>query len=793
MSGVSGAGRLDHRTGASPSPRSRAGRRRLLRALLGARRPQTHGTRRVDGVTAPLEILRDSHGVPTVLASSDADAAVGLGFCHGQDRGFQLETLARVVRGELAALIGGEGVAIDRLSRRVGFARDTDAALAQTAPRNRAWVEGYTAGINAALAATPRPHELALLRAEPTRWQPGDVVAVGRLLAFLMPGNWDQELARLAILTADGSEAVVTLDGAYPAEAPAHDRPGVPAGALVDGLARDLEAFARTVGLGGGSNAWALAGARTASGRPVLASDPHLRPQVPAHWYLAHVHAPDGAVAGASLVGAGLVLAGHNGHGAWGPTVAPVDTSDFFLEDIDADGARRGDRREPVATRTEVIEVRGADPVEIEVRETSHGPVLTPELAGVEQAVALRAGWLAPHPLDAFDLHRARSLDDVRAAFADWAGATLNLVWADTSGTIGWQVVGRAPRRRGGHHGTVPAAGWDPEAGWEPEGVPTAELPGVTDPPGGFVVSANHLPTADPEAPWLGRDWLDPDRARRIEMVLSRRHDWDADGCGALQRDVTTLAWWDLRDHVLAATPTTHDARIGWDLLAQWGGQVRAGSPAATVFELLAAELWQRLVAAVAPRAARWASGAGMTALLPGSYFPKLRYRRLVQLAREDGGPFAGRWDDEIADALGAVVRRLRAAHGPDPRDWAWGRVRSWHVPHAFGGRRPLSWLFDLGPLPGEGDLTTPAQHGVDAADPTAVPTVHPSLRAVIDVGDWAASRFALPGGQSGNPASPHYDDQLPAYLAGGGVTVAWGEAEARARARAELRLTPRG
>jgi penicillin amidase len=281
-------------------------------------------------------VRRDGRGVPSVEASCDEDVWFGLGFCHGQDRAFQLEAYLRAVRGTLAELVGPEGLAVDRLSRRVGFRRAAERQFAALDADLRARLDAYVAGVAAGQGpgSPRRPHELVLLRATPTAWAPADVLGFLKLQSFIMPANWDAELARHRLLRSDGPEALAALDPVGAADAAREAAPGGELGRL----AEDVAALTEAVRLGGGSNAWAVSGERTASGRPILANDPHLPPTVPSPWYLARLRRPTWAAASATLVGGPALPIGFNGRLAWGSTAGLVDNTDLFLEKVGPDG-----------------------------------------------------------------------------------------------------------------------------------------------------------------------------------------------------------------------------------------------------------------------------------------------------------------------------------------------------------------------------------------------------------------------------------------------------------------------
>ncbi len=774
---------------------------RLLLRLLGTRLPRTRGRLRVAGPGGRITIRRDRWGIPHVEAGTDDDAWFALGFCHAQDRGFQLELLRRVGSGTLSALIGEDGIPIDRMSRRLGFHRNAEAQLAHLGTEVRAALDAYVSGINAGFAHGLRrpPHELRLLRSEPTPWTSHDVLAFVGLQAFSLASNWDVELARFKVLITDGAEAVRAMDPAYADWLPVTSPPGTAAAPVVDRLGADLAALQAMLPTGGASNNWAIAGSRTASGAPLLANDPHLAPTLPAPWYLAHLRTPEWEIAGASFVGGPAFPIGTNGHAAWGITAGLTDNSDLFLEEIGPDGAsvREADGFVPCEVRVERIEVKGTQPVEERILVTRRGPLMTAIVEEeIPQALSLSAVWLRPLPVRGFlDVVRARSFDAFRRAFADWPGPALNVAYADRDGHIGWQLVGQLPRRRSGN-GTLPMAAWDPSAGWEETLVPFEEMPCSLDPETGWIASANAKPTVDGDGPFLGNDYIDGYRLARIAEALSGRDAWDVSAAQSLQMDVAAMPWRELRDLVLAlpVDPAVDAAAVrGLEILAAWDGQVAASSPGASVYEGFTALLTRRLAQAKAPGSWSWAIGAGFGQIVPYTLFSTRAMSRLVRLLRDPPADwFAGSsWEEQAIAALGDTVRDLAAAHGDDPAGWAWGHLRQVTLAHPIGVRRPLDRIFNLGPVPMGGDSNTPMQVSSSPVDPFGPAGALANTRCVIDLGDPAASRFSLAGGQSGNPLSPHYRDLYELWLRGDGVPIAWSEAEIAAAARATLVLEP--
>jgi penicillin amidase len=771
--------------------------KQALRLALGARLPIVDGTIRLDGIEAPVTIRRDAYSIPHIEAQNDTDAWFGLGFCQGQDRAFQLELRLRTVRGTLSAVVGPKTLAIDRLSRRIGLRYAAERQLTVLAPEIRAHIEAFARGINAGMAqgSSRKAHEFLLLRSEPSPWDAADVLGIGKLMSLLLIGNWDVELARLQILRLDGEQALRDLDPSYPPDHPVSAPPGALAGPAVDRLSDDLAALVAFAGASGGSNNWAISASKTATGRPLLANDPHLDPTLPPHWYLAHLQTPAWGVAGASLLGGPAIGAGHNGFAAWGITAALTDTVDLFIEEAGPDGrsVRQGEGFVVCPVRREIIEVKGAPPVVEEVLDTPRGPVIGPALEGEAGSISMSAVWLQPRPARGFlNVHKARSFEAFRHEFEEWPHLNQNVVYADTTGVIAWQLVGEVPQRRRGW-GTLPQPGWESDAGWHVETVPFEQMPRVVNPLSGFVATANNKPVRDEDGgPYLGVDWVDGYRVARIIEALETRNDWDVALTLGLQMDETSLAWREARETVLALEPDDEAAAAALGLLRDWDGVISADSPASTLYELFVADMWRRVVHARAPTSHEWAMGRGFTPLLPLTTFTADRMSNLLKRLRgQPEGWFADGWRSEMLASLADIVRRLRAERGPVPSSWRWGDLRPLMLEHPVGAVGALAPIFNRGPFPWGGDGGTVSQAGTPVLNPLANPNPIASVRAVIDVGEWENSRFVLPGGQSGNPFSPHYDDLLPLWLQGEGVAIAWSSEAVAAARKHTLKLMP--
>jgi penicillin G amidase len=778
--------------------------RTILSVLLGQRLPIHTGTLRLKGVRNEVRIDRDRYGIPHIRAANEADAWFAQGFCQGQDRCFQLEMMSRVARGTLAALVGKEGIDVDRISRRIGFARHARAQFQsfddETKEQLRAFARGVNEGKTAGLPK--RPHEFAILGREPTEFEPEDTIALLALMNFLLASNWDAELTRLKVLELDGPEALRAIDRHYAEWLPTtleHERgrrhrrdlPLTPAGELFE-AAHPLLSL---LGAGGGSNNWAVSGGKTRFGRPIMANDPHLAPLLPAHWYLSHVKTPAWEIAGAGTMGSPGIVSGHNGFASWGVTAGMVDNTDLCIEEIGADGAscREGDAFLPCQVVEERIEVRRGETIAEKVLVTRRGPVVSPALEGAEKhALSLRATWLEVLPMNGvLDLQKTRSFADFRRCFEKWPGLTLNFVYADAEGNVGWQLAGLPPKRPPGT-GIIPLPGWDPRYDWD--GLAQFEdLPFVLNPKEGFVATANGKPTVAPKTD-LGHDWLDGYRMARIQAEISSRDDWDVTTTQKLQMNQLSQPWKEIRETVLSALRS--DASLDQEdilCLEEWDGVVGAESSGAAIFEFFLHEIVSRAVMAKAPNSAEWVMGRPYSPHLVE--VPMYAFRRIswiIRLIKEKpAGWFAHGWEAEIALAFRAACEELSRKEGSEPSRWKWGHIRKLELKHPLGKVGLFRKIFNLGPFPWGGDTNTIGQATNASIDPVCNPGAIPSLRTVVDVGAWHNSRFSLPGGQSGNPLSPNYDDLLEYWKRGDGVPIAWSEEAVKESSVASLVLEP--
>jgi penicillin amidase len=732
--------------------------------------PQVEGEIRLKGLSAPIEIVRDRWGIPHISARDPLDAYFGQGFCHAQDRLWQMELSRRLAAGRLAEVFGKAALDVDRFQRRIGLYRAAQAEWEMAEPGLREVLLAYAAGVNACLdgllAANKLPIEFVLARFQPEPWEPVDSLGYGRYLAYSQSPNWESELIRSRLIARVGYVAAAALEpDVWQPESDALPR-------LADWGPSDMPEPGNLPpivlpGGPGASNAWAVSGVRSSTGKPLLANDPHLFPRLPSVLYEAHLAAGgDLNVAGASAPGAPGILIGHNRHIAWGLTAAMADTQDLYVERIDPGDARRTEfagRWESGTLIREVILVKGSsEPWVEEVLITHrHGPLLTPtpSLADEHRPLALRSMVLeAPGPAGALiGINRAANWDEFRAATRLWGTPAMNLTYADAAGNIGYQMVGHVPVRTRGE-GLVPSPGWSGQYEWR-DTVLFDDLPMAFNPPDGLWASANHDTSSLSPKHYFTREFIDPARYRRIRQVLESKERHSAVDFGSLQADEVSLPAREIA-RLLAAQirPTGRLERRAVDELRTWDGRVSADSVAASIYEVFRNELLKARHAEALGDLLPVVLGVGPHPLLgavTSHYF--LQTARVLTFLQ------ASPDDPCVANAFSATVDWLAHRLGPQIANWQWGRLHPLRLEHALSRRKPLGMLFDVPSFPWTGDLETvraggSAPGGYEASGPIS------AYRLIADCGDWDSTLSCIPAGQSGHRGSPHYADQVDAW-----------------------------
>lgn len=769
----------------------------------------------VPGLSEPVEILVDRWGVPHVYAESRDDLFLAQGFNAARDRLFQIDLWRRRGLGLLSEVLGPEYVEHDRAARLFLYRADMRAEWPAYGPDTERVTTAFVRGVNAFVALCREheehlPPEFAELGYPPAYWEPADVA---RIRGHGLFANVEQEVARALTLREHGAavEDLRRVREPGPHELTVPD--GLDLGLIPDDVLRVYRLATTPLGAGlcdaiphgaaprgglDGSNNWVIARSRTATGRPLLANDPHRAVTLPALRYLAHLSAPGLDVIGAGEPALPGVSIGHNGKVAFGLTIFPIDQEDLYVyrtNPADPHEYEYRGRWEPMERVRETIPVRDGEPVETDLWFTRHGPVID-ERPDRHAAFAVRAAWLEPGMapyLGSMEYMNADGADAFAAAMSRWGAPGENQVYAAPDGTIGWRAAGLAPRRPN-WDGTLPVPG---DGRYEWDGFHEASaLPSARDPERGWLATANelNLPAGHP-APPVTYDWHPPYRHERITEELDKRTGWTVADCVRLQNDYVSMPA--QRILPLLATAESHVESDGWGGIGGDGGNGAEGEGdgggGGDVRVAAALELLRGWDAALTPDSAAAALfevwfhrhlrpallDAALAVLVP----PDERARALARLLPAEGQATDARVALDLLlapgdrlgpDPTGTLRRILRTTLaaatadveellGPDPAAWAWGRLHQAEPRHALaaslGGGIPVS----AGPAPrgGSGDTV-----GSTPYTPDFRQTGGATFRLVVDVGAWDESVAMNSPGQSGVPDSPHHHDLFEAWAA---------------------------
>ncbi len=733
--------------------------------------PTVEGEVVVAGLGAPVAVVRDRHGVPHISARSQADAMFALGFVHAQDRLFQMDMQRRTAAGRLAELLGGRALPFDRWLRTLGFEAAARSSLGAVDAKTRAIFQAYADGVNAVIDGHEGawPLEYELLRATPERWRPLDSILVLKAMSLLLATNLGDETLRLRLAARLTPSRIAELWPAAPGEAsrPLDPFPVLPARQAGSSLSAP-----------GGSNAWALAGSRTASGKPLLANDPHLGLGLPGTWYLASLEAPGSRLVGATIPGMPTLVVGHNGHVAWGFTNTYADTQDLFIERLDPNDPTRvafaGGGWQPMASRQEIIRVLGAEDVVMTVRETGHGPVLSDvdgELAAlVGPGYVVSLAWTALRPGDTTPavgprLAEAESVAAFIAATSAYQGPIQNMVVADTAGSIAVVAAGLIPIR-GARDGGVPAPGWSDDGAWTGF-LPTADLPSIVDPPSGAIVTANNRWMPDGYAHAITRDWAPPYRAARILELLDRVSLHTLESMRSVQSDQVSLVARELLPFLLNAKPATPASAAALGLLASWDGTMAPDLPQPLIFSAWFLEVQRRILA----------DDVGSDLASEPWVSPRFLFEALSGSKATWCDDVATEPDEEcgaiVTEALETAMAGLAERYGPDPGAWRWGDAHHARHAHPILGRLPVVGDLFAVTQPIGGDRYTIAVSGLaGGADDPFRSEFGAGLRAIYDLADLDRSLFVIAVGQSGNPLSPDYANLADRWVGNDPFTI---------------------
>lgn len=776
---------------------------RLLVYLVHPAMPTMHGSIELDGVDDEIEILRDRYGMPHVFASGTRDLFFAQGFATAQDRLFQMEILRRVAYGRLAEFAGNDLYHSDLLNRTLGFGvRAKDLAHRLVEP-TKGVVAAYVDGINAFIETFPGelPIEFTLLKLTPRPWSSADVLAVLLMFDWHFSYNMDDEVLYHQLRQKVGPERVMELLPRSPL------RPGSLDLGLAPFLSSSLPSpppaapAGRVLGSEGGSNNWVVAGRRSASGAPVLANDHHIGSALlPSLSYAIHLHSPELELFGISAPGVPGILAGHNGHIAFGNTNNGADVQDLYVETFHPDDPLKYRFRGQwldASAREEKIRVLdgrakgGLREETVLVRETHHGPVVTPALEGIDVPMSVRwSVFDVDGPIDMSGFLMARDINEFREGLRGLLTAPMNMVFADVHGNIGYQCVGPIPVRTGGH-GQFPADGGAGKNEWAGT-IPFEELPYVLNPESGYVVTANNRVVGEDFPHFLTDKWAPPYRRDRIAELIEAEPLHSASTFERIQFDTKSIRADRVNANLVDFLETAGIERYEIPLryLSGWDGTCGAADVAPTIYHAWYAEVSLRVFSDEL--------GPGLATLYVGNWYASME--RLLELLEDDSD-----WIDDTTTpgregtaelftaSMDAALEKLERELGRNPDRWTWGRVHTIEFKHpAAASSAAARKLFNKGPYPmgGDGETVNRAAYIFDEryhVDHIA------SMRIIIDMADPAHMRGVVSTGESGRLRSPHYGDQIEPWLVGPLPVWSADRAEIEEELEGRLVITPKG
>jgi penicillin G amidase len=762
--------------------------RTLWQQTAASRVPRSSGS--VDApVKRPVEIERDRFGVPHVDAESDQDLFVGFGYAMAQDRLFQLDWLRRKGAGRLAEILGNDGLPDDLVARTVGLNRIARAEIDRLPEETRRLLAAFSAGINAVIEGSREnlPIEFDLLDYRPEPWQPVDCLLIENEFRWYLTGRFPviaiPELARRrlgdgplyrAFLTAESDAESILWPGDYPSQ-----RRGVePVGQAISEPDSSL-----------GSNNWVVSGARSKSGKPAVASDPHIAFEAVSCWYEVHLQGGTFDVAGCAYVGMPAVLIGRNRRMTWGITNNICSQRDLYQEKTSDEhpGCYLFDGQwQPRRELTELIHVRGFGPMAKQIVFSHNGPIvdeILPPPANRTGPVSLKwlgayqGGWLTA----LLGANRAPDCPSFREALRPWHVPTFSVVFADVDGNIGYQATGRIPIRGEWERGYRP--GWEPSHAWQGL-IPFDEMPGVANPPRGFVATANNRVAADDFPFPLAGTWSSGHRGKRIREEIERQTTFARSDHCDLQQDAVSLRAVDALPSLCTILDGESDPAVRHvvGLFKKWNGDFDDKLVAPTVFSVFFVEWCAKVAAARFAEADAAFLIGGIEALA-------------AELLRSDRAGWFGERPQPAAQTRERLIRttfraafdRLKQQFGDDPSTWTWGRLHRLDLKHVLAFRGELGQLLNHGGAGVRGDGTTVCNTG---RGPDFEAASGAGYRMICDLGESPAGLWAVDcQSQSGHPGSPHYSDQYQDWLGGKYHFVPLDRRESASEISAKLRL----
>ena len=720
--------------------------------------PKVRGEEIVD-VSAPVEILRDRWGIPHIYAKNLPDLFFAQGYVQAQDRLFQMDMFRRVAEGRLSEIVGEKAIELDRVWRAMRFKETAKAMVEELQPLQREYLDAYCRGVNAAIKANPKTLEFKILKMEFEPWRPENVIEILLMNSWLLSENFHQELAALKLANKFPVQTRDILFGFKPmGDETVEPEIKVENLKLLPGLA-----LWQKMSSGAQSNNWVVGPKKSKSGFPLLANDPHLPVSFPSIWYEDHLVAPDFEVAGSSIAGTPFVILGHNRNVAWAFTNVMADNVDLVILETDPNNRKlykTGNGWKEVETIREVVKIKGGGEKTVEVWWTDFGPLITDlESSGTQVALAWTGHKIRDSLKGFFYLDSARSAVDVDSAGREFAVISQNLVYADTSGNIGWHAFGAVPNRVG-YSGFYPVS-WD-RFKWDGY-ISYEDMPHIENPADGVIVTANAT-SQNYDRPWkISHSFAEDYRYRRINELLLEKKMLELKDFAKIQQDTYTERAKIFQNLLSDFEPKSAEQGKLKDMIMQWDRTLSPESSGAAAYEVFRRYLWQEMLADEIGDA--W----------PEYVFAfQMNHNPFDDLVQDKGGQFWDNvntkeieyWRTIVSNALDKAWAELNSKMGKDIKSWAWGQIHRVNFVHPFRVGWPIATLFNGGSVPYKGDDVTVNCGSFDHRNPYNA-IFYSSYRHIIDMSDVAHAKTTITTGQTGLVGHPHYRDQIKSWATG--------------------------
>src|SRR5258708_705773 len=759
--------------------------------------PQRNGKLVVRGLHESVEVITDRYGVPHIYAQNEDDLYFAQGFVHAQERLWQMELNRRIGSGRLAEIFGEIAIETDRFILRFGMHRSAAAEALRLPAHTKRILEAYARGVNTYLECNQNklPVEFTLLRFKPEPWHIADSIQWAKMMGWNLGGNYETEIVRARIVALLGAERAAKLEAGYDPRHPLIIPPGVEYQGVNLGILEQYEQLKQLSGFGmlGASNNWVIDGSMSTTGAPILCNDPHLGQAAPSIWYECHLLAGNIDVIGVSFPGTPGIIIGHNQHIAWGITNAISDVQDLYIEKFNPQNPRQYEYRgawEEAEVVREAIKVRGRKTAIIEeVRVTRHGPIIThlpPVFDNAGQngnkaecaELTLDLRWTGLEQCNIISsiskLNHAANWEEFRNALRDWDVPPQNIIYGDREGNIGYVMAGAIPIRAQGQS-LLPSPGWTGEYEWTGF-IPFDELPQTYNPEQHFIVTANNRVVNDDYPHYITHEWLNGYRAQRIRDLLTSKGKLAPADMATIQADQYALPAVEIVPHILAIQTDAPLEKAAQNVLRTWNYVMAPDSAGAAVYATFLNKLEKIVFAAMFGEDETLIHaylGRGSTILAPTNGYASRSKPLLIRLLNQgDDNWFADTavpngpvtWQAACSSALTGAVEELQEKLGNNVAQWQYGRIHRMTYNHPLGTIKPLNKLFNRGPFAVGGDMDTVNMGAAMPNDPEVVITV-PSFRQIVSLADLNASLSGHAPGQSGHPASKHYDDFIKSWL----------------------------